>query len=319
MSEKPDNKQCQICQGYLFEDDDTVVCPVCGAPHHRDCWQTVGHCGVEHNHGTDEQYDILQKAKAKEAKEAEQKANENSTVNTCSYCHRTSNAENAEFCPYCGHSYNKHIPQGNGYANFQMPFDVYGGLPKDTTIDGVTVKDLATFVGSNSSRYMHRFSQISKRKKGSWNWAAFFFPSGWCLSRKMLPLGFMYLILAIASAICMYPFSEIYYELLDGQNLSYAAQYALIENNLNKFDLLSMILAFIGVILNFVPRIICGRLGDWHYRCFAVNKVKTILNDPDIEDKPTELARSGNLSLLWLIIALLATQFVPGIIMMFIS
>ena len=239
-------------------------------------------------------------------------------MNTCPYCHRTSHAENAEFCPYCGHSYNQNIPHGNGFQGFN-PFDIYGGLPKDTTIDGVTVKDLATFVGSNSARYMNRFSQMSRRKKGSWNWAAFFFPSGWCLSRKMKPLGFMYLILAIASTICMFPFLEIYNELLDSQSLSYSAQYALIEANINKFDLFSLIFAFVGVALNLVPRLICGRFGDWHYRCFAVDKVKTIVNNPEVEDKPTELARSGNLSLLWLIIALLTTQFLPNIIWMFIS
>ena len=316
MSEETKNKQCQICQGYLFEDDDTVVCPVCGAPHHRDCWETVGHCGVECNHDTDKQYDILQK-KAEEEKTNKQKDG-GANAHTCAYCHRTSNAENAEFCPYCGHSYNQNIPHGGGFRGVN-PFDVYGGLPTDTTIDGVTVKDLATFVGSNSARYMHCFTQISKRKKGAWNWAAFFFPSGWCLSRKMLPLGFMYLILAIASTICMVPFSEIYYELLDGQTLSYAAQYALIENNLNKFDLISLILAFVGVGLNLIPRIICARFGDWNYRSFAVNKIKTILNNPEIEDKPSELARSGNLSILWIIIALLATQFVPSIITMFIT
>lgn len=318
MSEKTENKQCQICQGYLFDDDDTVVCPVCGAPHHRDCWQTVGHCGVEHNHGTNEQYDLLQK-KQEEAKAAEETKKANS-VNTCPYCHRTSNTEGAEFCPYCGHSYNPHTQQGNAYGfnGARNPFDVYGGLPKDTTIDGVTVKDLATFIGSNSPRYMHCFSQISKRKKGAWNWAAFLFPSGWCMSRKMFSLGIMYIILAVASAICMYPFAEIYTELIDGQNLSYAAQYALLENNIDKFDLLSLILAFAGLLLNLVPRIICGRLGDWHYRNFAINKVKTILNNTEIEDKPTALARSGNVSLLWLIVTVFATQYIPIIIMSFI-
>lgn len=316
MSEETKNKQCQICQGYLFEDDDTVVCPTCGAPHHRDCWDTVGHCGVEADHGTDRQYDLLQKNKADSAAQEGSQTNEN--IHTCPYCHRTSNAPNAEFCPYCGHSYNQHAQQAYGFKVVN-PFDIYGGLPKDTTIDGVTVKDLATFVGSNSHRYMNRFSQISKRKKGSWNWAAFLFPSGWCLSRKMVPLGIMYVLLAVASTICLVPFLEIYYELLDGQNLSYAAQYALIENNLDKFDLFSMILAFAGLALNLIPRIICGRFGDWNYRCFAINKVKTILNRDDVEDLPSELAHSGNISLAGLIAAMLATQFLPSIITMFIA
>ena len=35
MSKQLDGKTCQACHAYLFEDDDIVVCPECGAPVYR--------------------------------------------------------------------------------------------------------------------------------------------------------------------------------------------------------------------------------------------------------------------------------------------
>ena len=45
---------CAAC-GRLFEEgDDIVVCPVCGAPHHRECYEKLGHCALEERHALGE-------------------------------------------------------------------------------------------------------------------------------------------------------------------------------------------------------------------------------------------------------------------------
>ena len=62
MSLKTDGATCVRCHAYLFDDDDVVYCPVCGAPHHRDCYNELGHCALEALHGTDKQYDNISKA-----------------------------------------------------------------------------------------------------------------------------------------------------------------------------------------------------------------------------------------------------------------
>ena len=51
------NKQCAFCKALLFDEDDVVHCPVCGAPHHRDCYNKLGHCALEDLHGTENEYD----------------------------------------------------------------------------------------------------------------------------------------------------------------------------------------------------------------------------------------------------------------------
>ena len=52
-------KKCPVCQKYFHADDDVVVCPDCGTPHHRECYESLGHCSNEnlHEQGYDYQED----------------------------------------------------------------------------------------------------------------------------------------------------------------------------------------------------------------------------------------------------------------------
>ena len=52
---------CKVCGNEIKENAN--FCPVCGTPHHRECYEQLGHCAMEEFHGTDRQYDIV---KAKE-------------------------------------------------------------------------------------------------------------------------------------------------------------------------------------------------------------------------------------------------------------
>ena len=38
------NCACIGCKNTFEPDDDIVVCPECGTPYHRDCWNAHGHC-----------------------------------------------------------------------------------------------------------------------------------------------------------------------------------------------------------------------------------------------------------------------------------
>lgn len=46
--------KCPVCGKKFTADDDIVVCPVCGAPYHRACYQKVGACIFQDKHGTSE-------------------------------------------------------------------------------------------------------------------------------------------------------------------------------------------------------------------------------------------------------------------------
>ena len=47
---------CPHCNQAFDERDDIVACPVCGAPHHRDCWKEHGGCACAADHGTQRQW-----------------------------------------------------------------------------------------------------------------------------------------------------------------------------------------------------------------------------------------------------------------------
>ncbi len=44
--------KCPVCGKPFTSDDDIVVCPECGAPYHRACYQQAGHCIFQEKHGT---------------------------------------------------------------------------------------------------------------------------------------------------------------------------------------------------------------------------------------------------------------------------
>ena len=45
------NCKCSVCHQLLGEHDDIVVCPECGAPYHRACFERVGACVYKDRHG----------------------------------------------------------------------------------------------------------------------------------------------------------------------------------------------------------------------------------------------------------------------------
>ena len=42
--------KCPVCGKPFTSDDDIVVCPECGAPYHRACYQQAGHCIFQEKH-----------------------------------------------------------------------------------------------------------------------------------------------------------------------------------------------------------------------------------------------------------------------------
>ena len=86
MSEQLKDK-CAICGSYLFDDDDIVYCPECGAPHHRDCYNAIGHCG---------RADMHEQLKSEPSKPSEEQE-----ACICKRCKKAL-PENTNFCPYCG-------------------------------------------------------------------------------------------------------------------------------------------------------------------------------------------------------------------------
>lgn len=296
MSIDTKGKKCVVCNAYLFEEDDVVHCPVCGAPHHRNCYSSLGHCALEENHGTANQYTEIKE---------EPKSQDDSTVSVCDFCGK-SVEEQTPYCPHCG------SPRG-----VQFSFNRYGSqihIDNSTEIDDkVTVKELSPIILTNQTRYFSRFLKLKERGGFSWNWAAFLIPHGWFAFRKMYSLSWVFSLLTIMASSLTLPFNLAvtklpgYVDLKGGS----AVLGRFVMENIDKIDSLVVLLAAIGSVLHLAIMLIGGLFGDRIYKKHVVRVAKEVAKS---EDKPTALRKKGGMSLFGFMLAVLSVSYLPGLI-----
>ena len=284
-------KHCEFCKSILFDDDDVVVCPECGAPHHRECYRQLGHCAAEELHGAE-------RCERDEAEDASAAEKVDEQVQECPSCGKKGPA-GAIYCSHCGARYD-----GSHYsphAHF-VGTDVLGGISANDEIDGVKAEDMALYVRANTARYLPLFKRMSQHKsKVHWNWAAFLFPQAWLLLRKNYFAGFISVAVGLIATFMCGPLNLL---LQNAQaaaptNLDYAALVELQQAALQKADPLVIGLFLGGMLLSLIISIVVGRFGDRIYLGNATDRIKRIHANEEIEDKQQEILRVGGLNL-WL-------------------
>lgn len=313
MSLKTEGVTCVRCHAYLFDDDDIVYCPVCGAPHHRDCYNEIGHCALEEFHGTDKQYDKVKSAEetvpAREAERGHTGENAEGDI-TCQMC-----GESYDFslnaCPKCGAP---NIAKAGGSF---VSFDFLGGVPADCDIgEGVTADEAKRFVAANTPRYIPKFAILNKNNRTSWNWMAFFFPCGWMLSRKMYKNGVVSGLLTVIASLLYLPLSNAIYNLGFAENETYTDLMNNILVNISDIGAAVMIFASLGFILNLAIRFVSGIFGDYLYKCYTIDTVKKIRAES--EDMDYDYRKKGGVNIFMFLIGFMTVQYLPAIIAMFI-
>ncbi|MCI5801387.1 MAG: RING finger protein [Oscillospiraceae bacterium] len=190
------NMVCPACSLKFKDGDDVVVCPVCGAPHHRSCYQKLGHCALEEHHGEDYSWRPAEKSGPDIPFDGDDALK-------CPRCNAINPADGI-FCNICGARLKLSemrepgaVPPNMGPPPIPLnPFTTpFGGVDPEEELDGVLVKDLALYVGESSYYFLPRFRDIAQGKRSlQWNWPSFFFRGFYFLYRKM------YLIAAILIA-----------------------------------------------------------------------------------------------------------------------
>lgn len=303
MSLSVEGQKCPVCHAYLFDDDDVVFCPVCGAPHHRDCYNAIGHCAFEDKHGTDEQYDASFYKKEEIKEEPEEKTAESDVIR-CRFCGNEIEKD-ANFCSHC------RAPRENATAN---PF---GDIKKDTVLeDDVVAEELARFTLINPSRYVKKFFSLNKKNRISWNWAAFLFPCEWSLYRKCYRSGILMGVLLVAAALLTMPMEKALSQfVLD--NATYQQMMMLLIENSDKIGLLPMILSLISGAITLGVRIFAGVFGDYIYRGTAIEHIKEIKASPD--EKDDLYRKKGGVNIILFLVAYIVRSYLPAIIFMFLG
>lgn len=178
-----ESKSCPVCNKKFEKDDDIVVCPECGTPHHRECYNLIGHCVNKGLHASN--YNYYEDSNKSEVKEE---------VSSEYYSPKNEEESQEE----------KSFPQSPFATVIENEYD-----NSREKIDDEDIADIAAVVRINQKRFIDKFKKIEEtNKKAGWNWSGFFFGSFYLLYRKMyrIGIGFFSVIVALifASSALMY-------------------------------------------------------------------------------------------------------------------
>lgn len=190
---------CPVCGKPFQEGDDIVVCPECGAPHHRECYKKIGHCALQdqlHAQGLSWQNPNDQHPHHQAQRDGVQPDQNGNII--CPNCGLFCREEDP-FCPNC------HFPLHQAPRADQPvvdnPFegrevsdtgfaDMFEAIYADDEIDGIPAKDFIFIVRQNYIYFLRVFKIFSQRAKAKiFNWSAFLFGFLYFFYRKMYKIG----------------------------------------------------------------------------------------------------------------------------------
>lgn len=203
------NEKCPVCSETFTESSEIVVCPLCGTPHHKECYSKNGECGnsEKHNDG------FVWKP---ESTPEEPQANENPYANANPYVNPN---------PYANANANGQMPPYGAPVPPQFVMGVTNPLnafPPELE-DGVSTEDAAAVIKNRPGTYLRKFFLIKSGKR-TFNFCAFLFGGYWFIYRKMYKLGALFL--AITLAVSTIPIFIPQYTELESEITAITDEYA---------------------------------------------------------------------------------------------
>lgn len=305
-------KLCDGCRQPLENGDDIVVCPICGTPQHRSCYEKNNKCVNEYLHSTDFTWTDPEEEQRK--KEEELKAQQ--------AAQQPQPSDQPVFAPATPQSMESVFLRGVLYD------------PKDD-VGGATVGEAADFIQNSAPRYIRKF--MKQKKKGgklSWNWAAFFFSPYWFFYRKLYKAGAVFLALSVALSLATVSLTENLYGVYEKmvtvqEELSelVKGKEDLNDEDTQKFDKLYAesaklakaaipSLAIILLIQKVLPNTIAALLADFLLKKRMLRVIsfsRGTSSEPDAV-KYT-IMRNGGVSVLMPIIAIMIDNYLPSLLL----
>ena len=278
---------CEGCGRPLTLKDDIVVCPDCGAPYHRSCYDKLGRCIHTPAHGGYEWKFPYQEAE----------------LRTCPACgERTLRSE--AVCRCCGAALppesavepndrraaqdeqNETFDYDSFYRqNIAEPThrNVRSAFGQDEMIDGIPYSDWSDYIGKAAPIYLNDYSRMQlQHTKISMCLPALFFGPFYFFYRKAWKPAFAFL---AAELVLFIP------TLLDMMQLSGSPLTAGLSSG--TLVLLSRIMS----LLSFVLVLVRTLFAKWFYRKSAAQHIKRIRREfPDAAQRRAVLSAQGGVS-----------------------
>ena len=260
---------CPVCMAKLFEDDDIVVCPECGAPHHRSCWQQSGNCAYANTHGTENQwqppkFELPQNdVSAAEPQQSQSQQGGRTIIDD---------------------------EQDEDKARDRIISQMLtaGGVGKNEKMGEESARSIALFVGVNVPRYLRVFKEmLFNNTKIGWNWLAFLVPQFWLFSRKCYKAG------SIAAAFTL--FSTIMTSLMMGGNSEFYNLITSASKDVTLFFTNPVVPAYLVLLcISLVVHIIFGLFGDYIYKSYVFSSVKALRESGESDED--EYIKAGGIN-----------------------
>lgn len=244
---------CPVCKEKFSENDDIVVCPECGTPHHRVCYQVKNRCGNEELHSSGFRW---------ENKNTGNERQENKVPAEIVFCEKCGipniigQGENLTNCRKCN------APLNFNNKNLNFSFSEQKNIKKSSEFEQ-TMK----FVHSNVLYYLPVFTRFRLTGgKVSFNLMCFIFPPVYFASRKMWGWA---VLTAVLSVLFIMPLAVMaVVQLSDGAYVPYFSDS--VNSIINSSDFM-MRLVEVCNFLDMIMRILCCLFGNRLYYNF-VNK-----------------------------------------------
>lgn len=279
-----ENKLCPICRARFTDKADVVVCPICGTPHHRVCYEIRGKCGLENLHESG----FVWNGRLPDEPEPVYSQPQNPYENMQTAQNSTSEQNTANVDPMS--------------AMFGDADDGFNGFLKKLTDpalgeDGVSMKELTTYAATSAFHYGRAFDIFrtnigGKKRKVFFNLASGFLAPAFQFYRKMDVFG------VVAMLILMVPFTI-------------AAFFPTMFQNQSAYFLLNL--------YNLAGLVLLSAFGDYFYYKHAV---KTIIKfrgsfegDTQSDEYYEALAEKGRPSVLRAVIGCLVLAFLVSMIL----
>lgn len=298
---------CPVCEQELKQNDDIVVCPKCGAPHHRECYKTNNACAFESRH--DEGF-IWQKEESSEQQSDGEPLR-------CIFC-GTENPSDRLYCTDCNrplfHSADN-VSRSNEPSGDEAPANPTAGpfyvsgseiiISDSETIDDVPIGDIKRFVRNTFFYYVPTFYIMARQcKKITLNLAALFLHGLWFISRKMYILGSFLLTMQLALQFGISYFNARYIEYIEpsllqatSENYSSVLMTSTMEY-VTENPYFAMIL--IGLTaLSYALYAFSGLFANHIYKRTCIKRIKEInANASSAEDFNEKLDSQGGISII---------------------
>lgn len=275
---------CAVCGLAFTESDDVVVCPECGSPHHRGCYNINNRCAKAELHA--EGYKWQRNTVNNKISDAD--------VNvyiSCPRCGAQNSPENAS-CRNCGAALSEEERTSGGENQTTgNPFlDQLMKLDPNENIGGICLKEAVGFVRSNLLYYIPLFRQMfAMGRKISFNIICFIFPPIYFANRRMWSWA---ILTAVISVLLSMPLMISYFVSAGLENggislFSQSVNDAVLANK----NTLSTIVDICN-IADLGMRIIMCLFGNYIYYKYMIKSVKRIKAVAG-DDTPAYLVRAG--------------------------